>query len=279
MHSVLISLDHILPGFAIYTFGACLAVAFLLCFYFLDRLCKRTGRPPELASQIMIIALVTAVIGARGAYVIEHWADFKGNVAQIFNLRDGGIMFFGGMLFAWLALTIFCRIKKESPLEVLDMVVTMLPLGHAIGRLGCFFNGCCHGRVCDTPISITFPAGSPPWGEHVKSGLITPLAERSAPVLPSQLIESAANLLIFAVLYWRFPRLRRSGTQMVAYAFMYPVTRIIVETTRGDERYMRFGLTISQLISLGILLFGITFGLYIWKTQKPRIAVTEEIKN
>ena len=171
-------------------------------------------------------------------------------------------MFFGGLLVACASLVIFIRLQKKPLANVLDVVVTAVPLSHAIGRIGCFLNGCCYGRTSGSCVAVTFPHNSIPWSEQLREGLISTEALRSLPVLPSQLFEAGLNLLIFIVMLLLFKRRNRHpGSQVAAYMMMYSVARFILELSRADER-LHFGwFSISQVISLGIFTVGIALAI------------------
>lgn len=266
MHSVLFSLDHIV----IHSFGACLAVAIILCYLVMVRLGRPSGYGSDFVSNLLTILIVSGLVGARLFYVVEHWSYYAQQPASILKVWEGGLMFFGGLLIACASLIVFIRLQKKPLAEVLDVVVTAVPLGHAIGRMGCFLNGCCYGRTSDSCLSVTFPHGSIPWSEQLQGGLISAEAVRSLPVLPSQLFESALNFIIFIVLLLLFKRRRHPGSQVAAYMMMYPVARFILELSRADER-LHFGwFSISQVISLGIFAAGVVLAFCISRRAKGK---------
>ncbi len=271
MHSVLFSLDHIV----IHSFGACLAVAIILCYLILVRLGRPSGYGSDFISNLLSVLIISGLIGARLFYVAEHWSFYAGQPASIFKIWEGGLMFFGGLLVACASLVIFICLQKKPLANVLDLVVTAVPLSHAIGRIGCFLNGCCYGRTSDSCIAVTFPHGSIPWSEQLREGLISAGALRSLPVLPSQLFEAGLNFIIFIVMLLLFRRRHRHpGSQVAAYMMMYSVARFILELSRADER-LHFGwFSISQAISIGLFTAGAALALGIAyhakNTQSPR---------
>ena len=190
--------------------------------------------------------------------MIEHWqTQFARAPLDIFKVWQGGLMFYGGFILALIVFFVWCRVKKESPLAMSDLICVVLPLGHACGRIGCFFYGCCYGRLSESALAVSFPRGSPAWGEQLEHGLIDSTALRSLPVLPTQLFEAAALLVLFALVLAIYLRTRRytAGIYLVGYAFI----RFGLEYLRGDPRAAVGPFSISQTISIGVFLAGVVF--------------------
>lgn len=258
MHSILFSLD----PFVIHSFGMCLAVAILLSYLIMVRLGKPAGYSSDFVSSLLSVLIVSGLIGARLFYVVEHWSYYRENPSSIIMVQQGGLMFFGGFLVGGASLMIFCRLNKKNILDVLDLVVCAIPLGHALGRIGCFLNGCCYGKVSDSCLSVRFPHGSIPWSEQLDAGLISSSFERSLPVLPSQLFEAALNFIIFLILIRGYKSRRHPGAQLARYMMLYAAARFIVEFSRADERLYFGPVSISQAISIGVFIAGLAMTLF-----------------
>ena len=235
------------------TYGACMAIGFILCWSLIERLSGRKD-----LSNLVFSLMVSGVVGSRIAYVIEHWqAEFAARPASIIRIDQGGLMFYGGLLLSIVVFFVWCGLKREHPLRLADLFCTVIPLGHACGRIGCFFYGCCYGRLSESPVAVAFPSHSPAWYEQVHAGLIGATATESLHVLPTQLFESAALLVLFAVLIFlrrkvvAFPGVL-SGVYLVGYAIL----RFGMEYLRGDPRAAVGPFSISQTISLGMMVFG-----------------------
>ena len=266
MHRILFDFDPIV----IYSFGFCVALGILTAYFLMVWLGKRTGYTSEFLSNFVLVIMISAFVGARFAYVCEHWtAEFKDNWLLAFNIANGGIMYYGGMLGAWLGGSIYLLIKKRSVMDVLDLTVTVLPLGHAWGRVGCFLNGCCFGRVSDCAIAVQYPYHSNVWWSQYSQGLISKVDRLSLPVMPSQLVEAALNLLVCIILVITYRRKnRRRGMQMGLYAVMYSIVRFFTETLRSDERMNVGVFSISQAISIGFFAFGVCMLIWVFFIQK-----------
>ena len=265
MHPIFINLG----GLEIHWYGVCIAIAFVLFLLTLRYLARGTGRDMNTISNMMVILVISAAIGARGAYVIEHWSLYADNPMDIFRLDEGGIMFYGGFLCVILALCLFAKYHKERTLDFLDWVVTPLPLAHAIGRVGCFLEGCCFGAQCpaDSPWAVVYPKGSHAWYAQVGDGLIG-RTDAALPLFPSQLFEAAGNLIIFAILMVTWRRRKFEGQQGALYFVLYAILRYVIETLRSDQRAQVGMFTISQAISLGIFAVGV--GVLVWRVGFSR---------
>jgi phosphatidylglycerol:prolipoprotein diacylglycerol transferase len=164
-------------------------------------------------------------------------------------------MFYGGFILAMVFFFVWCRIHRERPLALADLMSTLVPLGHAFGRIGCFFYGCCYGKDSDAWCAVVFPAGSPSWYEH---------GRRMVSVLPTQLFEAAALLALFAALlaFWHrktFMRGFGEGALTGLYMIGYGVIRFGIEYLRGDPRAAVGPFSISQTISIALVVTGLVF--------------------
>ena len=245
------------------TYCACMATGFILCWCLIERLSGRKD-----LSNLLMSLMVGGVVGSRIAYVIEHWqSEFAANPAAVIRVDQGGLMFYGGFILSFVIFFCWCFVKKESPLKLADLLAAVIPLGHAFGRIGCFFYGCCYGRDSDAWCAVTFPAGSPSWHEH---------GRKLVSVLPTQLFEAAALLALFAVLMWFWHKHQSPGTKHQApgtivglYLIGYAVIRFGIEILRGDPRAAVGPFSISQTISIGMIVLG---SLFVFNAMRKRIS-------
>jgi len=241
------------------TYGACMALGFIVCWHLVEKLSGRKD-----LSNLLLSLMVSGVVGSRLAYVIEHWkAEFAAHPEQIIRVDQGGLMFYGGLILAILVFFIWCAIKKENVFKMADLLCTVIPLGHAFGRIGCFFFGCCYGKDSTAWCAVTFPVGSPSWFEH---------GHRLVPVLPTQLFEAASLLVLFALLLTL--RLKDKsevpGRNMGVYLAGYALIRFGMEYLRGDPRAAVGPLSISQTISVVLLTLGLGVIVYHSFHQRKR---------
>lgn len=238
------------------TYGACMAVGFLLCWTLIERLSGRKDIP-----NLLMALMVSGVVGSRIAYVIEHWqTEFASRPLDVIRVDQGGLMFYGGLILAIVVFFVWCAVKKERPLALADLLCTAIPLGHACGRIGCFFYGCCYGCRSDGVFAVAFPRHSPAWYTQMHEGLIGASAKTALPVLPTQLFEAVALLVLFFAMLAVYRRFRAYTAGM--YMIGYGVIRFGLEYLRGDPRAAVGILSISQTISVAMLVLGGVFLLY-----------------
>ncbi len=238
------------------TYGCCMALGFFVAWQVLVHLCRRIGRPFEPLGNLLVALMVSGVAGSRIAYVIEHWRmEFAAHPMDVIRIDQGGLMFYGGLILATIVFGCWCAFKRENPIAVGDLLCVAIPIGHAFGRIGCFFYGCCYGKQSASSFAVSFPRGSPAWYEQLNLGQISSAAQQSLPVLPTQLFEAAANAALFAVLFMFYRRFR--GGTAALYLVGYAAIRFSMEYLRGDPRAAVGPFSISQTISLALLVVGV----------------------
>lgn len=226
----------------IYAYGVMVALAFVTGLWLAGRRGLRVGIPAERVTDLGIWLIAGTIIGARTFYVVTYWRDdFAGKpLWEIFALRHGGLVFYGGFIGATLAGMIYVRLKNLDFWKLADVLAPSVALGFGIGRIGCLLNGCCYGRECDLPWAIRFPA------DHHTHGV---------PVHPTQLYDFLWAMALYAALEWFYRRRRFDGQIFVLFMLGYAVLRSVVEVFRGDyepEHYLGF-LTPGQTVSVGIV--------------------------
>ena len=243
---------------------------------------KLVGVPPDFAWDLAVKIVLAGVIGARGFYILQyHDKVYQGCVTlrdyflATINLPDGGLVLYGGIILASLTFFLLCRMRGVHPLKFADATVPAVFVGVAFGRMGCFLNGCCYGDACQLPWGVQFPAGSVTWKVLVQRGFLDPDSPATMMLHPTQLYSSLNGLILaaFTAAYYRY----RSGDgSVVALALMtYPISRICIEILRGDEMgQLGTGLTISQLVSLGVFGLGLILARWSWTHSDTRLTST-----
>ena len=181
-------------------------------------------------------------------YVLMNISFYLERPLEILMLHHGGLMFHGGLITGLAAAWVYLKRSKLQILSVLDIAALYLPLGQAIGRIGCLLNGCCFGRESTLPWAIVL--GSETITRH-----------------PTQIYASLGCLMIFIILRMVSTH-RNMGSTMPVHGFifslyliLYPINRIVVEFFRADLPKIWMGFSFTQLISMGIFVCGII----IWK--------------
>jgi phosphatidylglycerol:prolipoprotein diacylglycerol transferase len=236
-----------LGSLTIYWYGVMVALAFIAGMWTAVRRAPRDGLSPEKVADLAPWLIVAGLVGARVLFVISYWGEFFADKPwwEVFMIRHGGLVFYGGFIGAAAAGVIYARWKKLPLITLGDTIAPSIALGHMFGRLGCFLNGCCHGAACNLPWAVRFPP------DHVTGG---------QPVHPTQLYEAGLNLLLYLGLAWLHPRKKFAGQVFGVYLLGYAVLRAFVELFRGDYGEHHLGpLTPGQAISVVIFGVGIAF--------------------
>jgi len=247
------------------TYGVLVALAFLAALMIVSRLARRAGLNSDLVVNLGILCGISAIIGAKVMMFlidIPYYVQNPGEIFSMATLQAGGV-FYGGLIAALIASTVYIRRHHLPPLLTADVFAPGIALGHGIGRLGCFAAGCCWGRPTNLPWGVTF---TNPLSQQLVG---VPLGVR---LHPTQLYESAAEFLIFGILYWRIQKAHAPGAIISLYLILYGTARFLVEFVRFHEQANPFSgpLNTSQWISL---LF-ITLGAAYFARQRQRHPAT-----
>lgn len=234
MHRIFFQLGPI----TLYFYGFFVALAVLLSVFLILRETKKNGISQEKIFDLLIAVLIGGIIGGRLLFVIINWNYYAGYPLGIFKIYEGGLAFQGALFGAGVTIITFAAVKKLSFWEISDLIAPYIALGQAVGRIGCFMNGCCFGRVITRGIGVTFP------GETVVK-------------IPAQIYSSIVLLLLFLVLIELRQRKFFTGYVFVSYLILDSILRFFLDFLRGDTPGIVLGLKLSQLISVGIFIIGI----------------------
>lgn len=251
-------------GIPIATYGVLLAIAFIVALWLTARLAERDGLPRNRIYDLGLYILASALIGSKALMVLVEWGDFAGDWRRIFSFdlwRSAGV-YYGGFLIALLVSVILMRRWQLPWRKTADAFAPGVALGHAIGRLGCFSAGCCWGKPTTSWIGVRFTE---------EANRLTGVPIDSA-LIPTQLIEAAANLLIFFFLLWLRKRRSFDGQIIYAYLMVYSVARFTIEFWRADERGQVLGLSTSQFIAILLFALGLLLTVYELRRKAARSA-------
>ena len=149
----------------IYGYGLMLVLGFLSGIWLAHWRAKRMGENHETVTVVGILSLVGGIIGARLAFILQNWSQFKNKgLTSILDVTSGGLIYYGGVLLGTLMVVCYLWRKRIAVRRYLDIVAVSLMVGLAFGRAGCFLNGCCYGGQCDGdwPLATQFPMYSRP---------------------------------------------------------------------------------------------------------------------
>lgn len=238
--------------FTIYTYGVLVAAGVLLGLWYARRQAPRAGLDPDNVWNLGIYMVLVALLLAKVWLVLTGWDYYMAHPREIFSIStfQSGGTFYGGILGAVATILLYTYVQKMPLLAVLDTFGAALPLGHAIGRLGCFAAGCCYGKPTSEPWGVTFsnPAAAELAG--------TPLGVH---LHPTQLYEASLEFMNFIFLIWLGGRQRFRGQMIGAYFMLYGAERGTIEFFRGDPgRTMLFhgSTSLMQLVSVALVFAG-----------------------
>ncbi len=244
-----------LGSFSVHWYGVLVAVGFLAGLWTASRRGLRDGFAPDKILDLGPWLIGGSILGARALYVVSYWRDSfaSGPWWEIFMIHHGGLVYYGGLIGASLAIIFYARWKKLPLWKIADVLAPSIPLGYVFGRIGCLMNGCCYGRACDLPWAIRFPAGHETAGQTLH---------------PTQFYDSLLSLGLYTALAWLYRRKNFDGQIFAVYLICYAFTRSLVESFRGDytPAHLLGPLTPAHLVSIGVLAAGLI--LY-WKLPRP----------
>lgn len=234
-------------GRTIGTYGLMMAIAFLLVGMLSLRKAKHMQLPAEEVLIVGASAIGAGLLCGKILYIfVTYSASFLWEricAGDLSFISDGGIVFYGGLIGGVLGAIFGVRIARCQLVAIEHAVVPYIPLGHTLGRVGCFLAGCCYGRHYEGVLAVYYPNSVT--GVSPEQGFF-----------PVQLLEAAGNIVISLSLLCFERKLKRPLELLSAYLAMYAILRFVLEFFRGDEiRGIFSGLSVSQWISIALLLF------------------------
>jgi phosphatidylglycerol:prolipoprotein diacylglycerol transferase len=271
MHPILFEIPRIeflnwtLGPVPIRLYGLMIGLGFILGIFLAARQARKEGVSPERVLDLGVFVLLAAIVGSRVLFVLTNLHEFASKPLDAFALWRGGLVFYGGLLAA-VPVGIWYLKKHEMPVwKTMDIMAPSIALGQAFGRLGCFSAGCCYGAPSSGFFSVVFN------DPHS-------LAPLGIPLFPTQLVESAGNLLIFLLLLLVRRYKTFDGQVFWLYALLYAVLRFVIEFFRGDAvRGLYFNNTIStsQIIAIGMAILA---GIMLWKLRTRPVPARRQAK-
>ena len=220
MHPVLFQFH----GMTIYSYGFFTALAMVVALFLAEKRAKSFGLEAAQVADILFILFIAGIVGARAFYVWQHFEDYTSDLWAIVRIQEGGLVWYGGLFSAIFLGSLYARWRGWPILKLCDFFSPISALAHGIGRIGCFFNGCCYGIA----------------------------------KLPTQLFEALGLFMISGVLFYLLPKPHKEGKIFLFYLLFYSMLRFVMEFLRGDNKHF-FYLTLPQWMSLGLFLSALLF--------------------
>lgn len=227
----------------VHMYGIMIAVGLLSAFLIISLYSKYLSIDQKLSDFVFYDGVFSVLVGFGSASLFQSLYNFLENPSKGFKL-GGGITFIGGLIGgAAFFLVVYFILRKKlkiNLLEILPVIPCAITIGHAFGRVGCFFAGCCYGKQTDSIFGVVFP-------EHTSLGKVH----------PTQLYEAAFLFILFGILSYLLLAKKYKYTMSV-YLIAYGTFRFLLEFLRGDDRGSFLGiLSPSQFWSAIMILIGI----------------------
>ena len=259
-------------GIEIAYYGIIIGTAILLGFWIAAREAKRTGQNPENYLDMGIIGVIAGIVGARLYYVIFSWDMYKDNLLDIFNLREGGLAIYGGVIAAVISVLVLAKVKHLSAPQIFDTIAMALLNGQMLGRWGNFFNREAFGGYTDSLFAMRLPL------DAVRSSDVTEQMRRHIEridgvsyiqVHPTFLYESLWCMVLLIILFAYRKHKKYEGELFLMYLFGYGLGRFWIEGLRTDQLLLTgVGIAVSQLLAGAIVVGTGAAMLYLRKKHK-----------
>ena len=239
-------------NFPVHSYGVMVVIAFLAAVWIIRRRAPRYGIDPQKLTDALIVTLIIGILGARIAYILQELPHYLSHPAEIFSPQMAGITSFGAIVTGLAYLYFWARRKGIHPLALFDCIGPPFLVANAIGRVGCFLNGCCYGGICDVSL---------PWKIHVAEA---PGWHHPAQIYDS-LMDLAAFVLIVAVERRNTGRGQSFGLAMIGYGtarFIYEFwragTQAQVDSGAASSTFWIGWMTQAQAVALAMVIVGAT---------------------
>ena len=226
----------------IYGYGFMIALGVLAALLTASYRAKKAGLSTDLIFNLTILCVLGGFLGAKILYIITEWKSLMETKSLLDDLKNGFVVY-GGIIAGILTAVIYCRHKKVSALEYIDLAIPSVAIAQGLGRVGCFMSGCCYGRPTDAWYGVVFTD--------------SPFAPLYVKLIPTQLFSSIGDLLIAAILILVARKKPNKGVITSGYLLLYGVGRFLIEILRNDPRGNVGALSTSQFISIFMVAAGI----------------------
>ena len=259
-------------GFDIAYYGITIAIAMIVGISIALHEAKRTGQNQDTYLDLLMLTMLTSVLGARIYYVIFSWDNYKDNLGEILNIRNGGLAIYGGIIAGVITVFIYSKIKKMKFLQIADTVCMGLAAGQIIGRWGNFFNREAFGEYTNNLLAMQLPVSavreneitSAMWNHVVTIGGVEYIQ-----VHPTFLYEGLWNFMVLLFLFWFRKRKKFEGELFFCYLAGYGVGRFWIESLRTDQLLLPgIHVPVSQMLSAVLVI--VSLSVIICKRRKNR---------
>ena len=274
-----IYLEHVgknisIGGFTIAYYGIVIGIGIIGGLMLVQWQAKRTGQDPEMYLDLAMIAVVLSIIGARVYYVVFAWDMYKDDLLSIFNIRNGGLAIYGGVLTAIATVFVFAKVRKQPFGLLTDTAGLGLILGQVVGRWGNFFNREAFGGYTDNLLAMQLPVSAVRRSD-ISADLAAHIMNVGGidyiQVHPTFLYESLWNLCVLLFLIWYSPKKKFHGEVFCLYLLLYGIGRFWIEGLRTDQLiFFGTGLAVSQMLAVAMVVVSLCIIAMGRKRQKTK---------
>ena len=259
-------------GFEIAYYGIVIGLSVIAGILMAAYMAKKTNQNPDIYYDLAIYAVILSVMGARLYYVIFSWEYYKDDLFSIFNLREGGLAIYGGVIAAVITVSVYAKVKK-IPFGVLaDTACPGLILGQIMGRWGNFFNREAFGEYTENLFAMQLPL------DAVRSSDVTDMMRKNIEVIdgisyiqvhPTFLYESLWNVGVLLIMLWWRKYKKFDGELLLMYLFGYGIGRFWIEGLRTDQLLIPgTGIAVSQVLAILMAVVSAILIMYISKKKE-----------
>ena len=252
--------------FTVYGYGLMIGIGIVAAYLLVEYLAKKKNLDAEPVFGLTIFSVIGGFAGSKLLYTLTRLGDIIQDPSVIKDVASGWVVY-GGIIGGILTAVIFCKIKKMEFLRYLDIALPAVAMAQGFGRIGCFLAGCCYGQETDGWCAVTFTDSA--------------YAPNGIPLVPTQLISSGLDFLLFAVLLFLLFKLKAPGQVGGVYLILYSIGRFTLEFYRGDLIRGSVGtLSTSQFISIFTVIAGVIliWGANVLYRRKQTVVEADESK-
>lgn len=261
--------------FDIAYYGIVIGLGILAGLLIAMQVAKHTKQNPEDYIDLAMFAVVFGIIGARIYYVAFSWDMYKDDILSVFNIREGGLAIYGGVIAAVITVFVFAHVRKISAPLLLDTAVFGLVTGQMIGRWGNFFNREAFGEYTDNLFAMRLPLDAVRASdvtEKMKTHMETVNGVDYIQVHPTYLYESLWCLMVLILLFVYLRHKAFDGEVFLVYLAAYGLGRFWIESLRTDQLLLPgVGLPVSQVFAGILVVASIILIIYFRKKKKEEL--------
>lgn len=237
----------------LHMYGIMIAIGYVSALLICEKRAKKQGLNTDVLYGIFWCAVIGGALGSKLLYYTVNIKDVIADPSMILNFQNGWVVY-GGIIGGVFASFLYCKIKKVDFVTYLDLVLPAVAFAQGCGRIGCFFAGCCYGRQTTSALGITY------WQSD--------FAPNGVKLIPTQIYSSIGDFVIAFLLMVYAKKKPAKGRVAAGYCVLYSIGRFVIEIFRNDYRGEYGPFSTSQLISVFILVIGITMYVFAGKKRK-----------